>query len=198
MAIRRILPFLLTSLLGTFGTAQASTLAVSVSGQFSALPSTPTQLWAPKGSFSLSFNVNSTPLVNNVTSVGFDPQFSNFAYQLNGARVAATPSAMTFSTLGNGGLFTLFFGLEGAITTPEFVFYGPQAFSGATADPTFSAASLAVSEWTYSDPTTYDDNASPASVVGLAPVPEPSTALLFGTPFVTLALLRVRRLVRTS
>ncbi len=200
MALKRILLVLAASVFTLSGLARASTLAVSVSGQFSSPQGNQaSQLWAPNAKWSLSFATNSNPSVSNTDLLGFDAPFSQFSYQLNGSNVAAAPTSIRFATAGNLGLFTLFFGPESGYSNgnpiPEFSFEGPQAFSGLTTLPTLLAGSFNVSRWTYSDAVNYDDNTSPASVVTLAPVPEPATLWLLGMSGVALGFVRVRRYV---
>ena len=169
---------------------------VSVSGQFSNVSQAATPLWAPNGTWALSFDVNSSPTVTYPTTLSFDPQVSNFTYSLNGKSVAATLNYATFFTTNNSGLFSLYFNGSSA---PEFDFSGAQAFSGTTSSPTFSAGTYAVTGWDFTDSTgTYDSKAAPSSVVTLAPVPEPSSLMLLGLPMFSLAFERVRRLLVKS
>jgi len=200
MAFKRILPLVTASLFAFSANIHATPLVVSLSGVFSSPAGNQTdQLWSPNKTWAISFNLDSNPVAGNTDLLGFDAPFSHFTYTLNGSGLAVSPSFIRFSTAGNLGLFTLFFGPESGYLKgnpiPEFAFQGPQAFSGTTTSPVFSAGSYRVSDWTYSDALNYDENTSPASVVTLAPTPEPSTALLFGLPLLSLAFVRVRRLI---
>lgn len=197
MALTGILPLLGVSLLAFSGVAHASDLVVAVSGQFSnPAGDQASTLWAPNATWSLSFDVNSSPAVTNTTTLGFDVPVSQFTYKLNGATVSDAPTNITFSTAGNGGLFTLYFGSESGYVNgmpiPEFSFEGAQVFGGSTASPTFSAGTFATTSLLYTDAVNLDMGAS-TSAVTLTPTPEPSSALLLVLPFFALALPRVRR-----
>ena len=91
------------------GTASASMLTVSVSGQFGS-GVTADQLAAPDATWAISFDVASNPVAANTDAFSFDAPFSDFSYLLNGSAVALSPQSIRFFESGDGGLFTLFFG----------------------------------------------------------------------------------------
>ena len=166
-------------LLMACGFAAASSLNVSVTGQFSSSV-TASQLASPNGTFSVSFDVAGNPTATNTDLLGFDSSFAGFSYQLNGANVAATPESIRFATASNLGLFTLFFGPESGfdsngVAIPELSFAGAQIFSGSTTSPTIVPGSYAVASWNYSDAANFDQHSTSSSVVlVVTAVPEPS------------------------
>jgi hypothetical protein len=140
--------------------ASASTLTMSVSGQFGPGVSAD-QLAAPNALWALSFTVDSNPAAANSDALGFDAPFSAFTYMLSGSAVAVSPGEIRFFTSANGGLFTIFFGPEtgflNGMPIPEFSFSGGQVFSGTTASPTVIPGSYPVSDVIYSDAINFDD-----------------------------------------
>ena len=200
MALKRILPVLTVLVFTLPGLAHASTLLVSVSGQFSSPSGNQvSQLWAPNATWSLSFDVESNPTASNTNTVGFDAPFSDFSYELNGSGVAASPASIRFATTGGLGLFTLFFGPESGYSNgnpiPEFSFEGLQAFSNTVTSPVLSPGSFQVSDWTYSDAVNYDENTSPASIVTLTAVPEPADFWLLGISGLAFGILQIQRIL---
>jgi len=182
MSTTRAFSLLLFSFFATtaIGSA-ASSLAVSVSGVFdSSIAAGP--LAAPNEPFSISFIMSTNPVVTNSTSTGFDVPFSSFRYTLNNTTVNMPAQYIEFFTGSSNGLLTFFFGpqsgYQGTTPIPEFEFDGPQAFTGTTSNPVFSAGSFTASDWIYSDASNYDQQTVSNSIVRLAPVPEPSTLYL--------------------
>ncbi len=176
---------LLTLWLGVSACGFASTLVISVGEQFSSSV-TPTPLASPSGSWTMSFDVNSTPAATNTDPFGFDAPFANFSYHLNGVPVAMSPESIRFATDANLGLFTVYFGPESGYDSngnaiPEFSFLGSQVFSGSTTTPAIVPGNYAVDSWTYSDNLNYDNHPSALGTVSiiLATIPEPSTGGLF-------------------
>ena len=165
------------------GMANASTVTVTASGQFSG-SDVADSLAAPNEIFSLSFDVltNPTPLPGTVTSLGFDLPVEDFNYTLNHVAIAVAPSEIRFNTLANGGLFDITIGT--GLNAEEFSFEGNQAFSGTTAAPVFTVGKLTVTDWTYSDPSNFDTEA--AGTASTVPTPEPSTLLIAGCGLVAL------------
>jgi hypothetical protein len=100
-------------------------------------------------------------------------------YRLNGTVVNATPSEITFSTLANGGLFTVTYG--SGLSAQQFSFQGAQIFGGTTSAPTFTTGSYAMSGFTYSDPANYDIESPASAVVSVTPTPEPASLCLMLT-----------------
>ena len=188
--------------MGAAKPACADTLTVSADGQFSSSVIAD-QLAAPRGSWSLSFSVDSNPAVSNADALGFDAAFNNFSYTLDGATVAVTPGEIRFATGGNLGLFTVYFGPETGFLNgspiPIFSIEGDQAFSGLTTSPLILAGDYPISDVTYSDALNYDDEGAvgTATITGgttpppppppvVAPVPEPSSWTLLSTGILTL------------
>ena len=184
----------------------ASPLEFSTSGHFSSTVSA-SQLTAPGAAWSLSFALNSQPMTINAGTDGFDAPFSQFSYDLAGLPVAATPSSIRFYGSSNGGLFTVFFGPESGhdssgMFIPEFVFSGPQLYSGTTQNPALSAGSYAVSEILYTDNTNYDDQLNPASAISVAnaglATPEPASLALFSAMLMVFACALLMKRLKTS
>jgi hypothetical protein len=164
------------------GTASASMLTVSITGQFG--PGvTDDQLASPDGTWALSLDVDSNPAVTNFDVFSFDAPFSDFIYLLNDSSVAVSPQSIRFFESSDGGMFTLFFGPEtgfvNGMPIPEFSFSGDQVFSGTPGSPTILPGSYPVSNVTYSDAINFDDEGASgaAAISPPAPstVPEPST-----------------------
>ena len=190
-------PWLLVAVTLTTSTlVDASTLVVSVSGQFAA-SDVASSIVTPNGAFSLSFDVDSnpTPLAGTVTTLGFDAPVLSFYYTLNGVRLPSlNPAEIHFDTLANGGLFDLTFG--SGLSATQFVFEGPQIFGGTTAAPTFASNKFTLANWTVSDPQNYDSQSPASAFVTVAPAPEPSSVALFAlATLATFALFR-RKLTR--
>ena len=169
--------------------ASAGALAISVSGEFSSTDIA-NQFVQPNGTFTLGFDVDSnpTPLTGTVTSTGFDVPVSVFFYILNGNAVNVVPAEIRFQTLSNGGLFDLTFGT--GLSAAEFSFEGPQAFTGSTAAPEFSAGTLSVSDWSFSDPVNFDLQTPTSADASFSAVPEPASLALVSAGLVLLGATR--------
>jgi len=121
-------------------TLSAATLTVTTSGTYS--PTTPTSSWtAPNATWSLSFNVDSNPMVSNSTAgVDFDAPVTNFVYKLNGTTVNVGTVDVAFFSTAESGLINI--GVLGsaanttALPTNGIELFGPQAYSGTEAAPT--------------------------------------------------------------
>src|SRR5262245_27027988 len=92
--------------------ATAGTLQLSVSGQLSGSDVSVSPLVVPDGLFALSFNFDSNTVPSNVSSGGFDLQFSNFSYKLNNIALNIVPDFIRLLSAASGGLLTVFFGPE--------------------------------------------------------------------------------------
>jgi hypothetical protein len=175
----RMLGFVLALALGAVS-ASADTLVVSESGVFAAnAPITAES--APNESWSFSFLISSTPVVNYVTNFGgpdcgFDTQFSDFNYTLNGAPVAVVGPDVQFfdSAVGGGG--TVFFA-----DLDNFQLFTAQVFTGTFENPTMVQGIYPI------DPTQsvfqtdfMGSNATPLSG-HLSITPEPSSFLLLAS-----------------
>jgi YVTN family beta-propeller protein len=190
---KQILFFLATAI-AVCGTASASTLFVSATGQFSGSDVGDSPLVTPNGVFSLSFAVDSNPapLVGSVSSLGFDVPVEDFSYSLNNATINVTPSEITFYTLADGGLFTVAIG--SGLSGLAFLFEGSQVFTGTTASPVFAPGAFAITQWTFSDPGNFDSQTPLAAFASVTPTPEPSSVFfLTGGLVVLIRELRKRR-----
>jgi hypothetical protein len=173
---KQILFFLATAV-AVCGTASASTLFVSATGQFSGSDVGDSPLVTPNGVFSLSFAVDSNPapLSGSVSSLGFDVPVEDFSYSLNHAAVNVTPSEITFYTLADGGLFSVAIG--SGLSGLDFMFEGSQVFTGTTASPVFAPGKFAITQWALSDPGNFDSQTPLAAFANVTPAPEPSSML---------------------
>ena len=117
-----------------------TTYLVSESGVFAAGAPTTAES-APNEAFSYSFLISATPVVNFVTyftgpDCGFDAQFSDFTYTLNGVPVAvASPDVEFFGTAFGGGASISF------ADNDNFFLYTPdstQFYTGTFEDPTIT------------------------------------------------------------
>jgi hypothetical protein len=186
-------------------TASASTLTVSVSGQFGS-GVIADQLAASDGTWALSFDVDSIAAATNTDMFSFDAPFSDFSYLLNGSAVAVSPQSIRFFDSGDGGLFTVFFGPEtgffNGMPIPEFSFSGDQVFSGTPGNPTILPGSYSVGDALYSDALNYDDEGAfgTVTITGTqSAVPEPSIFWLLFTFTVMMFLARLyRRRIRLA
>jgi hypothetical protein len=146
--------------------ASADSLAVTAGGTFS--PSdTPDAYVIPNDPFSLSFFVDSNPVIPpaDSTSVSFDVPVADFEYTLNGNPVNVTPTEITFYTAADGGGFAVDF------ADAEFLFSGDQMFSGTTSDPVFTKGTFDSTGWLFLDTNNLDAGSTSAFQI----TPEPSS-----------------------
>jgi hypothetical protein len=131
--------FAAAALLWASASLYAATDTVSTSGTFSA--STPVSAWtAPNATWSISFNVASSPVVNSfLTGTDFDVPFTNFVYTLNGTPVNVGAVDIAFYSTAAGGLLDVGLFGSSALAAPAngFIIEGPQVYSGAESAPTF-------------------------------------------------------------
>ncbi len=149
--------------------ASASTLTITAGGTFSSTD-TPDTYVTPNAMFSLSFLVNSNPVIpaGDFTTVSFDVPVADFEYTVNGTGVNVTPGEITFDTSANGGGFTVNF------SNAEFIFGGDQMFSGNTSSPVFAAGTFDSTGWTFLDNDNVDAG-STSSFQSVQNTPEPSS-----------------------
>jgi hypothetical protein len=189
---------LLIFLMAIAGSAvvSATPLYVSTSGRFSSAD-VAGPLVSPNQVFSLTFVVDSnpTPIAGTVTSLGFDPSFSDFHYTLNGVATSASPSEIRFNTLTNGGLFDVIFG--SGLTASEFSFSGAQVFSGSTSVPVIAPGQYPLSTWTFSNPSNFDVQSPIGANVTVTPTPEPSSVVTVVGGLAGLIYLSRRRTTRS-
>lgn len=127
------------SLLLCAGTAMfGATLTVSTGGTYSA--SVPSTAWtAPSTPWTVTFNVDSNPVVLNSSAGNFtEVAVTNFVYKLNGSTVSVTPVDVAFYSTTQFGLLDIGFFGSSATATPTngFLIEGSQAYSGAESAPT--------------------------------------------------------------
>jgi hypothetical protein len=188
--------------------ASADNYLVTESGTFAA--SAPvTAESAPNETFSFSFIINSTPVINYVTNFtgpdcGFDAQFSDFSYTLNGSPVDVTdpgdgPDVEFFGSAFGGGAGISF--ADPYSTAPDannFFLYtaaSTQFYTGTFENPTITPGDYALDPTQSLFETDYmGTNATPISGdFDITATPEPSSFLMFGSGLAGLAVLLMRK-----
>lgn len=188
----KLLPAVLALAVSSAG---ATTYVVSSSGTFS--NSTPTSsISAPGGTYSLSFDVSSNPVVSGVfIGNSFNVAYTDFSYTVNGNASTAPVGSITFYNSDISGLLTVCFISTcpgNSIPADGLVFEGAQAYSGSETYPTILPGSYSPSlqgivvnddPIQLSSDERLDISAStPASVT-----PEPPGVLLLGTGLLAMA-----------
>jgi hypothetical protein len=163
----------------------ASTITYNASGTFNS--STPSSAYSgPDETWSLSFDVNSTPVVSNVDAGGyFDAAFSDFSYSLDGVAVAITPVDIRFFSALDYGGFDICFTIACQYfnsPTDGIEIETSQLFTGSESAPTMSAGNFPWIEMSLFVDSSYYPQVPPGtgSVEALA-TPEPSSILMLGS-----------------
>jgi hypothetical protein len=179
----RILGLAVAIALCSVGASADTTYLVSESGVFAANAPVTAES-APNAPFSFSFLIAATPVINFVTNFtgpdcGFDTQFSDFNYTLNGSPVAVVGPDVEYygSAFGGGGSVSF-------ADNDNFFLYtaaATQFFTGTYENPTMTPGiypldpALSLFETDYSG-----TNATPISG-NYEITPEPSSLLLLAT-----------------
>ena len=146
---------------------------------------------APNAQWAISFNVEDPPVPLVPTAMGFDVDFTDFSYTLDGNFVGVTPQAIRFFSTDVGGMFDIDFIAAGSPDLDPvtgLALTGPVLYSGPIDSPTLTIGSflagsgvfwyessaiqpLGGTSWTVSDPVA---------------APEPGTADEIGLSLVVL------------
>jgi hypothetical protein len=183
---RLLLVFVLSSV-----AAHAATISYTDSGTFT--PSTPSSAFtAPSATWAFAFQADMNPKVLEFGNGGFDFEFSNFSYSLNGSPVAITPTAIRFFTAANGGGFFICIGPLpcGNGVFPNGMGTGePQLYSGPNSAPTLLTGAFTSELGVVLNSTGYDQGSN--TLHATAVVPEPATALMLAAGFLVLGWRRL-------
>ena len=196
----RILGIALAAALSPLAAAADATYLVSESGVFASNAPTTAES-APNATFSYSFLIDANPVVNYVTNFtgpdcGFDAQFSDFTYQLNGASVPVVgPDVQFYGTAFGGGANISF------ADNDNFFLYtadATQFYTGTFEDPTITPGIYGLDPTQSLFETDYaGTNATPVSGnLAITATPEPSTLLLLSTGLAGMSGM-IRRKLRT-
>jgi PEP-CTERM motif len=171
--------------------AHANTITYSDSGTFSA--SIPNSTFsAPSDTWSFAFQADSEPTVSEAGMGGFDFEFSNFSYTLDGSPVAITPTFVRFFSAGNGGGFEICFSGMSVATCSDGLgtgFFTTQLYTGSTSAPTLLTGSFDLDEFgAVVDSVGFD---LPKTTVLASAVPEPSTLIPLGAGILALGVRRL-------
>lgn len=162
-----------------------------------------TSFTAPSANWSFSFTVDSQSNSLIGTDAGFDVNFSNFSYSLNGAAIQAAPQIRFFCSLYGGMLDINFVSGPDPDMDPVtgIALTGPSMFSGSTSAPTLLAGSYTASNGTFwlGSSAVQPLGGTVVNVIGsaLAPVPEPDTVFGFVAAGVCLLFSGIMRWIRT-
>ncbi|HTW63904.1 MAG TPA: hypothetical protein VME17_04770 [Bryobacteraceae bacterium] len=157
--------------------ASADSLTVMAGGTFSSTD-TPDTYVTPGDTFSLSFVVDSNPVIPPGDSIesDFDVPVTDFMYTVGGTSVDLAPTEITFYTGALGGGFQVDFGNNGG----DYFLFGPdQLFTGPTSAPTFATGTFDSDSWTFLDDNNVDaGTASPLEITSTTPEPSSIPILL--------------------
>jgi hypothetical protein len=167
--------------------AWSSAIFYSDGGTFTA-STPPSEISAPSETWSFSFEADSMPVVTESGMGGFDFDFSDFVYDLDGSPVSITPSFVRFFTASNGGGFEICFDGSSVATCSEAIatafFADPALFSGSTSAPTLSTGTFTADTDVIVSSAAYDEG--DATLTATA-TPEPSTLIPLAAGILALA-----------
>jgi hypothetical protein len=172
--------------------AHANTISYSDSGTFSAsVPSS--EFSGPSEPWTFDFEADANPAVSDVGMGGFDFEFSDFSYSLDGSPVAITPTFIRFFSATNGGGFEICFnGTTTANCTDGLAtgFSDPPLYTGPNSAPTLlpgpfdlDAFAVSVNSVGFDLPNT--------TLQATSAVPEPSTLLTLAAGLLALGARRL-------
>lgn len=190
MAFKRLwvpVCLLLLAIPGLFATP----LLLTTGGTFASY--TPTDAYAaPNEPWTLSFEIDSNPVVSNVTGNGFDVAFSDFTYMLNGSPLALPVGMIQFwSSVGDPGGFDVCF--YNMACTLGLEFEGPQLYTGSTSAPTIQAGVYDMTRVNNLDIAQGSFQQFIYLPVTIATTPEPSTLFTSGTVILLAGAARLRK-----
>lgn len=175
--------------------AYGANVLITAGGTFPGSATTSTYT-APSGTWTLSFQVASQPVVSNVTTGEFTTTYTNGVFTLNGTPITLTGSSVTFY---NGGGFLI---LLDPNTQFEDNSESNNFYTGATSSPTMAPATypqqiFSIDQYPSGAPIVIvelDYNVVISAVAAAPPAtPAPTSVLLVSLGLAALALLEMLR-----